>query len=207
MTIYDVTMPIHPNMQVYKNKDEKRPFFTSDSKIENGDASNELRLSINMHTGTHLDMPLHMLKDGKNSNSLVLNRLITPVDVYDLTHVSGLITKNDLVKLNIKKHASVLFKTKNSFSDDFDFNFVAVAMDAADYLASLSVNLVGVDGLGIERGQQGHPTHKTLMNNDIYIVEGLRLKDIAEGAYMMYALPLKTMETDALLLSVILTRE
>lgn len=207
MKIYDVTMLIHEEMQVYKNLAHKRPLFSSDSSIKNGDSSNELRLNINLHTGTHMDLPLHMLEDGKNSDSLKLERLITDITVYDLTSVDNQIEQDDLIKLNIKPGSSVLFKTKNSFSETFDPHFVALAQSGASYLASLNLNLVGVDGLGIERGQVGHPTHKTLMHKDIYIIEGLRLKDISEGEYKMYALPLKTKATDALLLSVILVED
>ena len=207
MKFYDVTMPIFSGMQVYKNKEEKQPSFTSDSSINKGDSSNELRLSINLHTGTHMDFPLHMIKDGANSDSLNLKRLIRKVKVFDLTAVTSQISVDDLTKLSINHGDSVLFKTKNSFSEHFDFDFVALDKSGAEYLADLNVNLVGIDGLGIERAQSGHPTHKTLMAKDIYIIEGLRLKDVASGEYMMYALPLKTKATDALLLSVILVDE
>lgn len=55
---------------------------------------------------------------------------------------------------------------------------------------------VGIDSLGIERSQEGHPTHKTLFNNSIIIVEGLRLKEVVEGEYFMVIAPLKLEGTD-----------
>lgn len=204
MKIYDVSMTIHNDMQVYKNKEGKKPYLTIDSSIPKGDSSNELRLSINLHTGTHMDFPLHMIEGGASSDSLVLERLITEVDVFDLTKIKNQITRDDLKKLAIRPKSSVIFKTTNSFSEAFEPEFVALSKDGAEYLSELDLNLVGVDGLGVERNQEGHPTHKTLMNHDIYIIEGLRLKEVSEGRYMMYALPLKTKSTDALLLSVIL---
>lgn len=207
MKIYDVTMPIFPGMQVYKNLPHKQPLFTSDSGIAHGDSVNELRLSINLHTGTHMDFPLHMIDGGASSDSLKLQRLITKVKVFDLTNETTNISALQLARLPITKGDSVLFKTRNSFSESFDNQFIALDQSGAEMLAALEINLVGVDGLGIERGQKGHPTHKTLMNNDIYILEGLRLKDVPSGEYMMYALPLKTSTTDALLLSVVLISE
>ncbi len=204
MKIYDVTMPIKEDMQVYKNKESKRPKLTSDASIIHGDSVNEMRLSINLHTGTHMDFPLHMINDGLTSDSLQLERLITPVKVVDLTHVENQISEQDLKDYDIRPGDSLLFKTKNSFSDEFDHRFIALDLSGAKYLAQFKLNLIGIDGLGIERDQSGHPTHHTLMDANIYILEGLRLKDVPQGTYTMYALPLKTKGTDALLLSVVL---
>lgn len=207
MKYYDVGMEIFEGMQVYKNKPNKQPRFSVDSSIKDGASSNEMRLSINLHTGTHLDMPLHMLEDGLSSDELNLARLITRVKVFDFSNLQGNITAHNLMHLTINKGDSLLFKTKNSLTEEFDPEFIALDKSAASWLATLGVDLVGIDGLGIERGQKGHPTHKTLMENDIYIIEGLRLKDVPSGEYMMYALPLKTRNTDAVLLSVILVSD
>ncbi len=198
-------MPIFEGMQVYKNKPSKQPNFSQDSSIEEGDSSNETRLSINLHTGTHMDFPLHMINNGLDSDSLDLTRLIKHVKVFDLTNLDRNISAHDLIHLDIRKGDSILFKTKNSLTEQFIDDFIALDQSGAELLASLDINLVGIDGLGIERGQTNHPTHKVLMNQNIYIVEGLRLKDVPSGQFMMYALPIKTKATDALLLSVILT--
>ena len=50
---------------------------------------------------------------------------------------------------------------------------------------------VGIDALGIERNQPGHPTHKILLGAGIVILEGLRLKGVPEGDYFLAAPPLK----------------
>ena len=51
--------------------------------------------------------------------------------------------------------------------------------------------------MGIERDQPGHPTHKTLLNSGVLILEGLRLKDVAEGEYFLIAAPLKIRGVEA----------
>ena len=48
----------------------------------------------------------------------------------------------------------------------------------------------GIDSLGIERNQPNHETHKTLLSNKIMILEGLRLKHVEEGPYLLIAAPL-----------------
>ncbi|MEA3321326.1 MULTISPECIES: cyclase family protein [Bacillaceae] len=193
MKVYDVSSPIYTGMPVYKNKPEKQPKQTTNT---NGYVT-ETRLELDVHTGTHVDAPLHMVVDGETIETLPLDKLVGPCKVFDLTGVEDRITVKDIEGLDIQKDDFLLFKTKNSFDEEFNFDFVFVAEDAAAYLAEIGVSGVGVDALGIERSQEGHPTHKTLFANGVIIIEGLRLKDIAEGEYIMCAAPLKLSGVDA----------
>ena len=203
MKYFDVSMHVSEDMQVYKNKPEKKPVFSVASDFNTG-SSHETKVEINLHTGTHMDFPLHMIKDGKTSDTLDLSRLIGPVKVFDMKHVKDGISKEDLVKYEINENDFILFKTQNSFEEHFNFDFIYIKESAAIYLAQKKVKGVGIDALGVERDQNGHPTHKILFQDDIYIIEGLRLKEVSEKTYLMYALPIKMPKTDALLLSVIL---
>jgi len=204
MKIYDISMTIHQKMQVYKNKAEKIPIIEVVSDFETG-SSHETSLSMNLHTGTHMDFPLHMIIDGQTSDTLDLAKLIRPVKVLDLTHLIDGIGQKDLVEKGIQPNDFLLFKTRNSYEETFNFEFIYVKEDAAKYLSAQKIAGVGVDGLGVERDQKNHPTHKILFQHDITIIEGLRLKEVKEGTYFMYALPLKIVGSDALPLSVILT--
>lgn len=193
--IYDVSMPIHKDMQVYKNRQEKKPvFINAANHLDN--QVHETKLEFNLHTGTHVDYPLHMIEDGKTSDSEVLETLLGKCKVIDFTDVSSSIGKEDLMKHTIEKNDFLLFKTKNSLTDDFLFDFIYLNEEGAQYLLDKEVRGVGIDGLGIERDQINHPTHKTLLGNDIVIIEGLRLKNIKEKSYQMICLPLsiKTVE-------------
>jgi arylformamidase len=203
MTIYDVTMKIHPNIQVYKNMESKKPIIKTVADFDKNDY-HETDITMNVHTGTHVDFQLHMMKDGKTSSSLDINRFIRKIKLFDLTDVVEEITRDDIKNLDIEENDFLLFKTQNSFEDTFNLKFVYLRKDAAQYLASKNIAGVGVDGLGVERSQQGHPTHLALMEKDIDIIEGLRLKDVKEGTYMMYALALPIMDVDACPMSVVL---
>jgi arylformamidase len=206
MKIYDVSMTIHKDIQVYKNKPEKKPIISIASDFSTG-SSHETSLSMNLHTGTHMDFPLHMIPNGDTSDTLDLNRLITKVKVFDMMHLKDGISQTDLTHLDIEQGDFILFKTRNSEEETFNFEFIYIKEDAAAYLASRNISGVGVDGLGVERDQAGHPTHKIFFQHDIIIIEGLRLKAVAKGTYQMYALPIKVTHSDALPLSVILIGE
>jgi arylformamidase len=190
MEIFDISMNIHHNMAVYKNKEEKRPVVSTVCSFSN-DGHYESAISMNMHTGTHIDAPLHMVENGGTLGSISLSSTITPCKVLDFTHISDSITKNDLVNTDINSGDFIIFKTVNSNKDEFDFKFVFLEKSGAEYLRDKGVKGVGIDTLGIERDQSGHPTHKLLLSSGIVILEGLRLKDIDAGGYLLIAPPLK----------------
>lgn len=193
MKMYDVTGETFEGMAVYKDKPEKQPKI---NQLTNGYVT-ETRLEMDVHTGTHIDAPLHMIVDGETFESISLDKLVGACKVVDVTGVEGGISKADLKRFQIQKDDFMLLKTKNSFEEHFNFDFVYLAADGADYLAELGIRGVGTDALGIERSQEGHPTHKTLFANDIIIIEGLRLKEVQQGDYFMVAAPLKLVGTDA----------
>ncbi|WEK55160.1 MAG: cyclase family protein [Candidatus Cohnella colombiensis] len=194
--IYDISMTIEESMQVWKSYAQKKPSITNVQNHEEGKPHESL-LTINTHTGTHVDAPLHMIAGGATIETISLERLVGPARVLDLTHVKGSITKEDLVPFAIQSGERLLFKTSSSFTEDFDLEFPFLREDGAHYLADIGVGLVATDALGIERAQAEYPTHRTLMSNDVIIVEGLRLKDVTAGNYTLVIAPLKLTGIDA----------
>jgi arylformamidase len=187
--IYDISMPITNQIQVYKNKPEKRPVIDPVATHET-DHVHETKLSFNLHTGTHIDYPLHMIQEGATSDTERLDALFGEAKVLDLSDVQGGIESSHLADYDIQSEDFVLLRTTNSETDEFRFDFVYLAESGAQYLADKGVRGVGIDALGIERDQPGHPTHKILLSRGILILEGLRLKGVPEGTYSFVCLPL-----------------
>jgi arylformamidase len=206
MKVYDISLPIYEGMPVYKNKEEKQPKFEVVQDFNSGSV-HESRIHLDVHTGTHVDAHLHMIEGGTTIEAISLEKLVRLCKVFDLTHVVDGITKRDLENKDIAANDFVLFKTKNSLDNEFNFEFIYVKEDAAAYLTELGVAGVGIDALGVERSQPGHPTHKTLMNKDVIIVEGLQLSEIEEGEYLMVAAPLKLLHLDAAPARVLLIKD
>lgn len=188
-TIYDISMPISHSMPVYKGKEYKRPIISIDGDFSTGSAY-ETRLEFNLHTGTHLDTPKHMILDGYTLEELDLSKVISDCRVLDLTDVRDKITDKDLMRFNIKEGDFILLKTRNSFEDILETDFIYVDRDGARYLSKLKIKGVGIDSLGIERDQPNHETHISLLSSDVMILEGLILKDIEEGEYLLSAAPI-----------------
>ncbi|MDI4647512.1 cyclase family protein [Cohnella hashimotonis] len=194
--IYDISMTIEEGMQVWKNYEAKKPSIANVQNHNQGKPHESL-LTMNVHTGTHVDAPLHMLAGGATIETIPLEQLVGPARVLDLTHVKDSITKDDLVPFNIQKGERLLFKTSSSFSEEFLMDFVFLREDGARYLADIGIAVAATDALGIERAQAEYPTHRTLMRAGIVIVEGVRLKDVAPGSYWLVVAPLKMTGIDA----------
>ncbi len=188
--IIDISREISEDMAVYKNDEKFRPNLSKVKSLkENG--SNMTKMVLYSHTGTHIDAPFHFFESGKRIDELPLDKFYGKCKVFDLTNLDEKITSGDLEQLDIQDGDIILFKTKNSFSENFNFNFVYLDKSAAEYLVSKKVKMVGIDELGVEREQPGHETHKLLLGAEIPIIEGLNLRDVPPGSYTIYCFPLK----------------
>jgi arylformamidase len=206
MILYDITMTIEPDMAVYKNKQEKKPMISVTRNFSEG-AMYESRLCLDMHTGTHIDMPLHVFPGAATVGQWDKQNMLTRCKVLDFTSLEApaitaahLRVKDEEMRAvgqGIEDGDSVLLKTKNSLQDDFDFSFIYLEKTGAAFFTDQKVRSVGIDALGIERDQPQHETHKLLLGAGIWILEGLRLKEVPQGQYILLTMPMKIKGTEA----------
>lgn len=97
MRIIDISMEVDENIPVYRNKAEKKPVITVVRDHSTGSA-HESVIKMDLHTGTHIDAPLHMIEGGSTFESIDIRRLYTWCRVYDFTHAREKITAYDLEK-------------------------------------------------------------------------------------------------------------
>ena len=190
MKIYDVTKVISEEMTVYKNRDSKKiQRFEIATYPENDMYESDIRL--NMHTGTHMDAPLHMINGGKSVEQVDVATYIGKAKVFDLTHVKVAIYEKDIRDLDIEEGDRVIFKTRNSFDPPgYNPNFIYLEEDGAAYLRDKKIRLIGIDAMSLERDKPEHPTHKIILGAEIGVVEDMDLSKIEAGEYTLHALPL-----------------
>lgn len=199
MKLIDISWPLSAATTAYK---DRHVINFEDTKDFTRDGVRETKITLGSHSGTHIDAPSHFLKNGKTIDELSLDRFVGKSMVLDMSHCSRRITRDDLLRYDelIPCGDMVLLRTTNSFLSTFstfDSDFVYLASCGAQYLIEKKVKAVGIDYLGIERDQQGHTTHASLMNADIVIIEGLRLGHVEQGAYLLFCLPLNVIGLEA----------
>jgi len=198
--MYDISMTIKKDMLVYKGKEEIRPRLSTVRDFSQGDA-HESELQMNVHTGTHVDAPLHMLEEGENADLFFAENPFYQAQLIDFTELEEKITKADLKDYEIEENSFVILKTKNSkpgFLEETPEKFIYLAKSGAEYLVDKKIKGVGIDTNGIERAQSDHPTHKKMLKQKIMILEGLRLNEIPAGNYILLLSLLKIANSDGL---------
>jgi arylformamidase len=198
MKIFDVSVPISSRLPTWPG--DPRVSLERVSSIAHGDAANVSRLDAGVHTGTHVDAPVHFVDGATGIDSIPLETLMGPCLVIEADPPWLDLRPEDLPAT---AHSRVLFKTRNSDrwaagKLDFETEFVSVGLELAQRLVAEGKRLVGVDYLSVEsfHAPFEHPVHHALLAAGIVVVEGLDLSRIEPGEYDLYCLPLKLVGSD-----------
>ncbi len=197
MSLYDVTRPLSSVFPVYPGDPVVE--LTPIAQCAWGDEANVTRLVLSSHTGTHIDAPRHFFDNGTTVDQLDLQVLMGPARVVHVPCVSH-ITVDDLRLHDLQGVTRVLFKTSNGPLWDcpgFQTTYYALTAEAAAWLVSCGVRLVGIDYLSVDAYEaEDFPVHRCLLQAGVVIVEGLDLRAVPPGDYDLYALPLRLEEGD-----------
>jgi arylformamidase len=192
----DVTATLDPATTPVYEGDAPMAFrFLRD--MRRGDALTLSAYSMGAHSGTHIDAPMHFLRDGASIDRVPLDALIGPARVIEIPDAVQAIDAAELGRHAWRGAERVLFRTRSSQrgwmrSATFHRDFAYIAPDAAKLLADAGIKLVGVDYISAERfGAPAPETHRILLGKGIPIVEGMLLEGVRGGDYDLIVLPLK----------------
>lgn len=170
------------------------------SKIGRGSPVNETCLEMNSHIGTHIDAPLHFIKNDKSIEKLPLEPFIGSVIVVELSRIKQ-VGIEDLRKIDFPKGIKrIIFKTSNSKlwkSKKFRKDYVGLTIEGARYLVKKGIRLVGVDYLSIAKYTEAVEVHRILLGKNVFILEGLNLTGVKPGKYELVCLPVKISGSEA----------
>lgn len=195
----DITFPISAALPVWPNT---VGFAVQWHSAMEKATHNSSSFTIDSHYGTHLDAPLHFVKDGKDVSALDLSKLIGPAYVAEIRNKKA-ITAGDLAQLNLPNGCKkLLLKTDNQIYWDnklttFQEDFCSIDKSGAQWLVDSGFDLIGIDYLSIQRFKDGPETHQILLNAEVIVLETLKLQDVAEGSYQLICLPLKIKDLEA----------
>jgi arylformamidase len=209
MPIYDISLTISNDLPVWPG--DTPIALTRKKDMKKGALYTLSRLTCTVHAGSHLDAPMHFIRDGHGVDKIDLGKLIGPCFVADLSHVES-------IDAQILEHAGIpanttrlLCRTRNSHywtktNDKFHAGFVAIDPSGAEWIVAQGIQLVGVDYLSVSAYKDGASTHEILLGNGVVPVEGLNLEGIEAGEYQLICLPLKLKDCDGAPVRAVLMR-
>jgi arylformamidase len=192
MRFFDITVPVRPGMPVYEG--DPPVAVERVASIADGAVCNLSRLACGVHTGTHIDAPVHFIDGAPGVDGVALDALYGPAWVVDATGAADDIDRAALDALAIPADTTrVLFKTANSRlwkREGFSRDFIGLKEDAARALVERGVRLVAMDYLSVAPMSDPAPTHVALLEAGVVILEGVDLRRVEPGAYTLLCLPL-----------------
>ncbi|WP_314589195.1 arylformamidase [Paenibacillus terrigena] len=195
MTIFDISRPLKTGVPTWPG-DTPFSYEVSWTKEQTGSV-NVGKLTMSIHTGTHMDAPFHFENEGRKVMELDLELYIGLARVIDVSGKSSIGVK-DLKEYDLDGVARLLLRT-NSWSnqEDFPTEIAYLRADLGPYLAEKGIRLIGVDVPSVDPlDSKELSAHHALHAHDIHILEGIFLEHIEPGDFELIALPLPLVEAD-----------
>jgi kynurenine formamidase len=182
---------------------DRQPAFPNDPKmaivVHGTIATHKYNISqilLGSHQGTHLDAMFHFYEDGKTLDQMPLDWFYGPARLLRIPKKPNEeITPEDFKPFDhhLKPDAKILFSTgwhKHFGQPDFFASFPSLSLDAARYLASKKIRLLGMDMP--TPSKQWLEVHHILLakNTEIVIVEALANLDACPDDFTFIGFPL-----------------
>jgi arylformamidase len=178
-----------------------------------GDTVNVIH-QMTMHTGTHVDVPLHFVVGGRSVDQLTVEAFVGDGIVINLSHKKPReeITVEDVKAFDreIKANDVLMLHTgwdkKLGYNPEYLFEWPYLVEETAEYLVKKKVKALGIDTLSVggwDEDVPGHgpvakkgsgaETHRILLGAGVIIIETLRNLDRvlagarSQRAYFVFA--------------------
>lgn len=202
MRAIDLTQTIEQGMPCYPGTPQ--PFFHSLSSIER-DGFAEQQLTFSSHTGTHVDLPSHILPEGCSLDAFTLDRFIGKGIVIDLrSSVAETITIDALQVFEAHLEDCeflLLYSGWNRYwgTSDYYTGYPVLSTDAALWLAGFHLKGIGADMISVDSPDSGDfPVHRILLENGILLIENLAdLSPLLDLPFTFFCFPLKIAHAEA----------
>ncbi|MGN4422649.1 arylformamidase [Bacillus cereus group sp. MYBK30-1] len=191
----DISQPLNNDIATWPG-DTPFSYEVSWSKEDSGSV-NVGKLTMSIHTGTHIDAPFHFDNDGKKVLDLDIDVYVGTARVID---VSGLesIGKKELETFNLEGVGRLLLRTSShGNAQEFPEEIPYLRADIAPFLSSKGIRLIGVDVPSVDPlDDKELAAHHQLFKHGIHILENVVLDDVVDGDYELIALPLALTDAD-----------
>ncbi|MBQ1289540.1 MAG: cyclase family protein [Erysipelotrichaceae bacterium] len=180
MEIYDISQEVF-GCAVFPGDPSPEREILSD--MNDGALYNLTAFRMCAHNGTHVDAPYHFYKDGKTVDQIDPESFIGYA--YVAEH-SGEITAEDAVRIlqtaletDPRSANRILIKGK-----------AVLTKEGAEVFAEAGIRLFGNESQTVGPENAPMEVHLILLKEEIVLLEGIRLKNVPEGVYLLHAIPL-----------------
>ena len=180
MKIYDISQEVF-GCKVFPG--DPSPDREIMMKISDGAICNLTAFHMCAHNGTHVDAPYHFIDTGKTIDQVALERFIGYA--YVAEH-EGDITGADAERIlkaanecDARSVQRILVKGK-----------ATVTKEAAEVFAGAGLLLFGNESQTVGPEDAPMEVHLIMLGAEIVLLEGIRLAEVPEGAYLLNAVPI-----------------
>lgn len=187
--IIDLTHIIENEMPVYPGDVET---VLVHSKKIHEDKYNNHQLSINMHAGTHIDGPMHLIDSNTYLSTFPIETFIREACLLDVSNQKIIDYKTEYEQLIQEKQIVILYTGHSQYYGQKKYftDYPVLTKEFADLLVRKEVKMVGLD----TPSPDNYPfnIHQYLFQNEVLIIENLTKVDRLLGveSFEIIALPL-----------------
>jgi len=196
--MFDISIPISTSTIVWPG--DPKIAIRQVSSLQEGDESNVTQIRMSVHTGTHIDAPNHFIDHGITIEKIPLTQLIGEALVVEVEDEVNVISAEILSSHpqigDIRCARKILFRTRNSKfwqknPAQFMTDYVGIDTSGAIFLATLNLDLIGIDYLSIAPFHDLNRPHQILLDKGVVLLEGIDLSQVSANIYQLICLPLK----------------
>jgi len=195
MTWIDISQPLTNDIAVWPG-DTPFSYQVSVTKEQSGSV-NIGKVTMSVHTGTHIDAPYHFDTKGRKVKDLDITIYVGICRIIDVSHLDTIGAK-ELEEINLDGISRLLFKTKStSIPTIFPNSIPVLHPNLGHYLKQKGIKLLGVDIPSVDPiNSKDLETHHALFDNGVHILENVVLSHVLPGDYHLISLPLLIEEAD-----------
>lgn len=201
MKTIDLSHTIHSEILTFPGTQPPR-FEQATTYEEHGFV--EKIVTMYTHTGTHIDVPSHILENGLTVDKFDVGNFIGKARVIDVTNIpSNIIDINDLKEYEtwLMEIDYLILKTGWSkyWGDNKYFNdFPTLSVETAEWLLQFKLKGIGIDAIAVDPVEDKNFTvHRVLFRENLIIIENMtNLNEVDSSLFTLSCLPLKLKDAD-----------
>ncbi|NTU45035.1 MAG: cyclase family protein [Chlorobiaceae bacterium] len=202
MRVIDLSHTIEPGMPVYPGTPE--PEFQPLATLDKEGFSEQL-ITLSSHTGTHIDLPSHILSEMTTPDVFAVEQFAGKGVVMDVRDAAGGVISKELLKPFSALIGSCDFLLLSSgWSDywgrpDYFKGYPALSVEAAHWLTEFDLKGIGVDMISVDLPDAVDlPVHRRVLGKGIVLIENLTaLSSLPDSPFTFCAFPLKIAGAEA----------